>query len=75
MEAMNPRVQLDELRPYVGKKVTIGTRGYHYVCGKLLEIRDKTRLVLSVRGRELHVLADDVATIQEAPAAVAEYFK
>ena len=31
---LNPRVQRDELKSFVGKKVMIGTRSYHYVSGR-----------------------------------------
>ena len=32
---MNPRVQRDEYRSFVGKKVTIGTHTYHYLSGRI----------------------------------------
>jgi hypothetical protein len=76
MAAMNPRVQRDELKSFVGKKVMIGTRSYHYISGQLQALEEaESRLVVSVAGKPVKVPLDQVATIQEAPAAQAEYVK
>jgi hypothetical protein len=73
---MNPRVQRDELAPFVGKKVTIGTRSYHYVSGVVEAIRKESdQLAVRVHGQIVLVPLDEIATIQEAPAAQAEYVK
>jgi hypothetical protein len=76
MPHLNPRVQRDDYRPFVGKKVMIGTRSYHYLCGRAEAIDvEHDRLQVRVAGREIFVPLDEVATIQEAPEAQAEYIK
>ncbi len=39
MAPLNPRVQRDELKAFIGKKVMIGTRSYHYLSGRFEKIR------------------------------------
>jgi hypothetical protein len=76
MSPLNPRVQRDELKSYVGKKVTIGTRSYHYLSGRFERIRAETdQIEMSIHGELWLVPLVEVATIQEAPASQAEYVK
>jgi hypothetical protein len=76
MAALNPRVQRDELKPFLGKKVTIGTRSYHYVSGRVERIlADTDQLEVRVAGKIVLVPLAELATIQEAPEAQAEYVK
>ena len=73
---LNPRVQRDELKGFVGKKVTIGTRSYHYLSGRVARLIDeKDQLEVHVAGQVVLVPLGEVATIQEAPEAQAEYVK
>ena len=76
MANLNPRVRRDELKAFVGKKVMIGTASYHYLCGRAEEI-DAPASQLRVRvGAELVLVPlEQIATIQEAPEAQAEYVK
>jgi hypothetical protein len=73
---LNPRVQRDELKGFVGKKVMIGTRSYHYVSGRATRLHeDKDQLEVHVGDQVVMVPLGEVATIQEAPEAQAEYVK
>ena len=73
---LNPRVQRDELKSFVGKKVTIGTRSYHYVSGRVARlIEEKDELEVHVHGEVVLVPLHEVANIQEAPESQAEYVK
>ncbi|HJZ84566.1 MAG TPA: hypothetical protein VKN99_05310 [Polyangia bacterium] len=76
MTNLNPRIQRDEFRAFVGKKVMIGTMSYHYVSGRVEEL-DQPGNLLKVRvgGQLVLVPLDQVATIQEAPESQAEYVK
>jgi ribosome maturation factor RimP len=74
MAEMNPRVLRDQYGKYVGKKVTIGTQGLHYVSGIVQAIQGKD-LHITVSGKLVIVPADVITSIQEAPASQAEYVK
>ncbi|HEY4187508.1 MAG TPA: hypothetical protein VGP07_20695 [Polyangia bacterium] len=70
-----PRNRLGLVRSYVGKKITAATTDFHYVVGRLLSVQDDDVLVIEV-GRQLVKLPrHNLATIQEADAALAEYVK
>lgn len=71
---LNPRVLRGSLAPWVGKKVTIGTAGNHYLSGTVYAVDGRT-LKVSVRGRIIAVAAQAVTSIQEAPALQAEFVK
>jgi hypothetical protein len=76
MAPLNPRVQRDEFKSFVGKKVMIGTRSYHYVSGRATRlIEESDQLEIHVGGQVVFVPLHEVATIQEAPEAQAEYVK
>lgn len=76
MAPLNPRVQRDEFKSFVGKKVMIGTKGYHYVSGRVTRmIEEQDELEIHVAGKVVLIHLGDVATIQEAPEAQAEYIK
>ncbi len=76
MAPMNPRVQRDELKGFVGKKVMIGTRSYHYVSGRASRILvDADQLEVHVGKDVVLVPLDEVATIQEILESQAEYVK
>lgn len=71
-----PRNRRSIILGYVGKKVTISTTDFRYLVGQLVALDERTDLVrLSVAGREVSVARAQVATIQEAHAALAEYVK
>jgi len=73
---LNPRVQRDEFKSFVGKKVMIGTRSYHYVSGRVVRlIEDKDELEVHVHDDVVLVPLGEVANIQEAPESQAEYVK
>ena len=64
----------------VGKKVSLSTRDFHHVVGRLVELvpgtsLDDERLRLSVAGREVLVARAGLARIHEADPALAEYTK
>ena len=76
MGNMNPRVQRDEFKAFLGKKVMIGTRSYHYVSGHVVELDEaNNQLHVRVGAKLVLVPLDEVATIQEAPSSQAEYVK
>ena len=73
---LNPRVQRDELKGFVGKKVMIGTKEFHYVSGRVVRlIEEDDQLEVHVAGKPVLVPLGEIATIQEAPEAQAEYIK
>lgn len=70
-----PRNRASIVRGYVGKKVTLSTTDFHYAVGRLLALQDDDILIVEV-GRQLVKLPrQNLATIQEADAALAEYVK
>jgi hypothetical protein len=76
MAPLNPRVQRDELKGFVGKKVMIGTRSYHYLSGRAMRlIEESDQLEVHIGEEVVLVPLGEVATIQEAPASQAEYVK
>jgi len=76
MANLNPRVQRDAFKAFLGKKVMIGTHSYHYVSGHAVELDEaKNQLHVRVGSQLVLVPLDQVATIQEAPATQAEYVK
>lgn len=70
-----PRNRAAIVRGYVGKKVTLSTTDFHYVVGRLLALQDDDVLVLEVGRQLVKLRRPDLATIQEADAALAEYVK
>lgn len=74
MADLNPRVLRDQFGKWVGKKVVIGTRDLHYVCG-VVQAMERTELKVTVNGQLVVVPTDAVETIREAPAQMVEYVK
>jgi hypothetical protein len=70
-----PRNRAAIVRGYVGKKVTLSTTDFHYVVGRLQAFDDKEMLVVDVGDRTFKLPRRNLATIQEADAALAEYVK
>ena len=75
MTILNPRVQRDDLKAFMGKKVMIGTHTYHYISGYLEALNEQNQLEIKVNGKTVRIQASDLATIQEVPACQAEYIK
>ena len=75
MSAKNPRLQRDEIKSFLGKKVMIGTSSYHYVSGRVEAVTEDDRLRVRISGGIALIPLDEIATIQEAPESQAEYFK
>lgn len=86
-----PRNRVEIVRGFVGKKVTVSTRDFHYAVGRLvalheagdLERRDlhddrvaqEDMLVLAVKDQEVRLARTNLVSIQEADPALAEYVK
>ena len=70
-----PRNRAAIVRGYVGKKVTLSTTDFHYAVGRLLALQDDDVLVLEVGHDLVKLPRQNLATIQEADAALAEYVK
>ena len=70
-----PRNRASIVRGYVGKKVTLSTTDFHYAVGRLLAVQDDDVLVLEVGRQVVKLPRQNLATIQEADAALAEYVK
>ena len=63
------------MRAYIGKKVTVSTTDFHYVVGRLLSLQEDEVLILEVGSELVKLPRRNLATIQEADAALAEYVK
>jgi hypothetical protein len=70
-----PRNSVHIVRSYVGKKITLSTTDFHYVVGRLLSVQDDEQLVIEVGQQLVKLPRHNLATIQEADAALAEYVK
>jgi hypothetical protein len=70
----NPRNVRDKYQSWVGKKVTVGLKTYHYLCGTWKGF-DGLDAIFEIGGKERRVPMDDLDNVSEAPAAQAEYFK
>lgn len=71
---LNPRNLREKFQPWVGKKVVVGLRSFHYLCGQWMGF-DGYHALFTIGGREQRVMLDDIDTVQESDAAQAEYFK
>ncbi len=70
----NPRGLRDEYKAFVGKKVMIGLRSYHYVSCRVTGL-DPLYLDITVAGKAMKIPVDQIDNIAEAPEAQAEYVK
>jgi hypothetical protein len=70
-----PRNRAGVVRTFVGKKVTLSTTDFHYVVGRLLALDDDDMLVVAVGDQSVRLARRDLATIQGADPALAEYVK
>jgi len=74
-----PRNRAAIVRSYVGKKVTLSTLDFHYVVGRLAAFDADELLVIEVgsgpRAQVVKLARADLASIQDADPALAEYVK
>lgn len=70
-----PRNRPATIRAYLGKKVTLSTTDFHYVVGRLHSLDDDELLVVQVGSEWVKLPRRNLATIQEADVALAEYVK
>ena len=70
-----PRNRAAIVRGYVGKKVTLSTTDFHYVVGRLVAFGDDEILVIAVKDQDVRLPRHNLATIQIADSALAEYVK
>jgi len=75
MAHTNPRHHRARIEGFLGKKVIVGTRDFHYVSGHAVDFVDGTRLRMTVNGEEITIDVENVVTIAEVPAVQAEYVK
>jgi hypothetical protein len=73
-ETINPRHLREKFTEWVGKRVTVGTTTYHYLCGTWQTL-DKSEAKFLIGGKEMTVSIHDIATISEAEPWQAEFFK
>jgi hypothetical protein len=71
----NPSHSREQIAPFLGRKVVIGTADYHYVSGRVVEFVGELKLRITVNGKPLVLDVVDVATISEVPDVQAEYVK
>jgi hypothetical protein len=70
-----PRNRASIVRGYVGKKVTLSTIHFHYLVGRLRALGEDDMLTLDVGKDTVRLARRDLASIQEADPALAEYVK
>lgn len=70
----NPRNLREKYQTWLGKKVVVGLSDFHYLCGTW-EAVEGYDAIFNIGGRRLAKRLDTIATVEEAPAALAEYFK
>jgi hypothetical protein len=70
-----PRNRAGIVRGYVGKKVTLSTTDFHYLVGRLRALGEDDVLTVDVGENMVRLARRDLATIQEADPALAEYVK
>jgi hypothetical protein len=74
VETINPRHLREKFQEWVGKRVNVGLTNYHYLCGTWHTL-DKNTAIFAIGGRDFPVPIHEIATISEAPAWQAEFFK
>jgi hypothetical protein len=70
-----PRNRAGIVRSYVGKKVTLSTIDFHYLVGRLRALGEDDVLTVDVGKDTVRLARRDLASIQEADPALAEYVK
>ncbi len=75
-ETINPRHLREKFGEWTGKRVTVGTHSYHYLCGVWKELDVMAgQVVFEIGGHEMRLGLSDIATVSAAPAWQAEFFK
>ena len=70
----NPRNLREKYQTWIGKKVTVGLRTFHYLCGRWKAIEGYDA-IFTIGSKDMHIKLDDVDNVADAPDAQAEYFK
>ena len=70
----NPRNLREKYQSWIGKKVIVGTRTFHYLCGRWKSIEGYDA-VFTIGQRDMRIRLDDVDNVADASDALAEYFK
>jgi hypothetical protein len=70
----NPRNLRDQFKDWVGKKVNVGLKSFHYICGTWKGF-DGLDAVFTIGGKDTRVPLDDVDNVADAPEAQAEFYK
>lgn len=70
-----PRNRARIVRSYVGKKVTLSTIDFHYLVGRLRAVGEDDVLTIDVGKDTVRLARRDLASIQDADPALAEYVK
>ncbi len=70
-----PRNRAGIVRGLVGKTITLSTRDFHYVVGRLVALDDDDMLVVAVKDQQVRLARVNLATIHESDPALAEYVK
>ena len=73
-DRVNPRHLREKYQEWVGKKVTVGTTTFHYLCGHWKAI-DGQHALFTIGQKELRIRLQEIDTVSEAPAAQAEFVK
>jgi hypothetical protein len=74
VEIVNPRHLREKYGAHVGKRVTVGTTTYHYLCGTWKEMAGD-RAVFQIGEHEMRVPLAEIATVADAPAWQSDFFK
>jgi hypothetical protein len=73
-ESINPRHLREKLGSWLGKRVVVGTRTYHYLCG-IWKAMEGDHVIFEIGGKEMRVGLSDIATVGDAEAWQADFYK
>lgn len=73
-EKINPRHLREKYASWIGKRVTVGTTTYHYICGQWEAIEGHD-VVFKIGEHHMRVPISEIATVSDAPALQADFFK
>ncbi len=71
---LGPRTRREKYERWVGRKVVVGLKSLHYLCGRLTAVDDE-QATFAVRFDQHRVPLAEIASIAAAPDVEAEFFK
>ena len=73
-EKINPRHLREKYASWIGKRVTVGLHNAHSICGDWEAIEDHD-VVFKIGEHHMRVPISEIATVADAPAWQAAFFK